>query len=45
VAGELGGVGQQRREPLYPAEHGDVINLDTAFDQQLFHVPVGQVVA
>jgi hypothetical protein len=35
VAGESDGVGQQRREPLHPLEHGDVINLDPTFDQQL----------
>jgi hypothetical protein len=45
VAGEPSGVGQQRREPLHPAEDGDVVNLNTAFDQQFLDVAVGQAVA
>jgi len=44
VAGEPGGIGQQRREPLYPSEDRDVVHLDTAFEQQLLDVGVGQVV-
>jgi len=45
VAAEPGGVGQQRREPLDPAKDRDVVDFDTAFDQQLLHVAVGQAVA
>jgi hypothetical protein len=45
VPGEASGVGEQRREPLHPPVDGDVIDLHTAFGQQLFDVPVGQTVA
>jgi hypothetical protein len=38
VTAEPGGVGQQRGEPLHPAEHGDVVNLDAALDQQFLYV-------
>jgi hypothetical protein len=44
VAGEPGGVGQQRREPLHPPENRDVVHLDPAFDQQLLDVAVGLAV-
>jgi fluoroquinolone transport system permease protein len=37
-----GGLGQQRREPLHPPEDGDVVDLDTAFGEQFFDVPVGE---
>jgi hypothetical protein len=43
VAGEPGGVGQQRGESLHPQVHGDVVDLDFAFDQQFLHIAVGQV--
>jgi hypothetical protein len=33
VAGESGGVGQQRGEPLHPPVDGDVVDLNTALDQ------------
>jgi hypothetical protein len=42
VAGESGGVGQQRGEALYPPLGGDVVDLDAAFDQQ-FNVAIGQI--
>jgi hypothetical protein len=45
VAAEPGGVGQQRGEPLHPAEHRDVVDLNPALDQQLLYVAVGQVEA
>jgi hypothetical protein len=45
VASEPGGVGQQRSEPLDPPEHRDVVDLDTALDQELLDVAVGQAVA
>ena len=45
VTAEPRGVGQQRGEPLYPPEDGDVVDLDSAFDQQLLRVPVRQAVA
>jgi hypothetical protein len=31
-----GRVGQQRGEPLHPTEHGDVVDLDTTFEEQFF---------
>jgi hypothetical protein len=40
-----GGLGQQRREAQDPAVDGDVVDLDAAFDQELFDVTVGQAVA
>jgi hypothetical protein len=43
VAGEPGGVGQHRGEPLHPSVDGDLIDLDAAFDQQFFHISVGEV--
>jgi hypothetical protein len=33
VTAEPGGVGQQRREPLNPPEHRDVVNLDTTIEE------------
>jgi hypothetical protein len=33
VAGQPGRVGQQRRKPLYPPVHGDVVDLDAALDE------------
>jgi hypothetical protein len=42
VAAGPGGLGQQRREPLNPPIDGDVVDLDPVFDQELFHVTVGQ---
>jgi hypothetical protein len=40
VPAEAGGIGQQRREPLHPAEHRQVVDLGTALDQQFLHVAV-----
>ncbi len=37
-----GGVGEQRREPLHPPVHRDVVDVDTSLGQQLLDVPVGQ---
>jgi hypothetical protein len=37
-----GGLGQQRREPLHLPIDGDVVDLDPAFDQELFDITVGQ---
>jgi hypothetical protein len=42
VPGEPGRIRQQRREALHPPVHGDVIDLDPAFGQQLFNVTVRQ---
>jgi hypothetical protein len=36
------GVGQQRREPLDPAVHGDMVGLDAALGEQLLDIAVGQ---
>jgi hypothetical protein len=33
VAGEPGGVGEQRREALHPAIDRDVVDLDTGFGE------------
>jgi hypothetical protein len=35
---------QQRREPLHPPVDGDVVDLNTALDQQLLHVAARQAV-
>jgi hypothetical protein len=35
-----GPVGQQRREPLHPPIHGDVIDLDPSFDQESFDIAI-----
>ena len=40
-----GGVGEQRREPLHPPVHRDVINVDAALGQQLLEIPIRQAVA
>jgi len=45
VPAEPGGIREQRCEPLYPAQDRDVIDLDTAFDQQFLHVALRQAVA
>src|SRR5665213_3234224 len=37
-------VDEQGREPLNPPEQGHVVNLDTAFSEQLLQIPVGQSV-
>jgi hypothetical protein len=42
VPAGLGGLGEQRREPLHPPEDGDVVDLDTAFGEQFFDVAEGQ---
>ena len=39
------GLGQQWREPLYPPLDRDVVDLDTAFGEELFDVAVGQAEA
>jgi hypothetical protein len=36
------GTGQQRGEPLHPPEQAHVVDLHTAFGQQLLNIPVGQ---
>jgi len=43
VAGEPGRVGQQRREALHPPEHGDVVDLRPAFEQQFLDIAEGEV--
>jgi hypothetical protein len=43
--GESGRIGQERREPLHPPVDGDVVYVDTAFDQQFLNVTVGEVEA
>jgi hypothetical protein len=40
-----GSVNEQRGEPLHPAVHGHVIDLDAAFGEVFFDVAVGQSVA
>jgi hypothetical protein len=45
VAAEPRCIREQRREPPYPPVDGDLVDLDTALDQQLLHVAVGQAVA
>ena len=40
VPAQPGGVNEQWREPLHPPVHGDVIDLDPGFRQELFHVLV-----
>jgi hypothetical protein len=42
--GEPCRISQQRREPLHPPEDGDMVYVDTTFDQQFFNVSVGEVV-
>jgi hypothetical protein len=42
VAGEPRGVGQQRREPLHPADDGDVVDLNTTLNQEFLNVAVGE---
>jgi hypothetical protein len=44
VAAESGGIDQQRREPLHPPQHGDVVDVDAALGEQLLDVAVGQAV-
>ena len=39
---EPGRVGQQRREPLHPPMHGDVINLHTTLGQQFLDIAMRQ---
>jgi hypothetical protein len=45
VAGEPGGVGQQRREPLHPPVDRDVVDLDPSLGEEFLDVAVGQPVA
>jgi hypothetical protein len=45
VAAGTGGVGQQRREAQHPPVDRDVVDLNAAFDQELFDVTVGQAEA
>jgi hypothetical protein len=42
MPGKPGRVGQQRRKPLHPPVHGDMIHLDATVGQQLLHIPIGQ---
>jgi hypothetical protein len=42
VPAGAGGLGQQRREPLYPAVDGDVISLDTTLGEEFLDVAIGQ---
>ena len=42
VPAEPGGVEQQRGEPLHPSVDRDVINLDSALEQEFFNVAIGQ---
>ncbi|GAB3832564.1 hypothetical protein GCM10027610_024920 [Dactylosporangium cerinum] len=44
VPAEPGCVGQQRREPLHPPEDGDVVDLDTALEEEFFDVAIGQAI-
>jgi hypothetical protein len=44
VAARPSRVDEQGREPLNPPEQGHVVNLDTAFSEQLLQIPVGQSV-
>jgi hypothetical protein len=39
------GVGQQWREPQYPAVDGDVVDRDAALGEKFFDVAVGQAEA
>jgi len=45
MAGEPGGVGQQRGESLHPAVDRNVVDLDAAFGEEFLDVAVGQAVA
>jgi hypothetical protein len=36
------GLGELQRESLDPPVHRDVVDLDFAFGEKLFHVPVGE---
>jgi hypothetical protein len=42
VPAGAGGLGQQRREPLYPAVDGDVISLDTTLGEEFPDVAIRQ---
>ena len=39
-----GGLGEQRREPQHPQEHGHVVHLDAPLGEQLLYIPVRQPV-
>jgi hypothetical protein len=45
MSGEAGRVSEQRREPLQPPIHGDVIDLNAALGQQFLDVAVRRAVA
>lgn len=45
VPGKPGGIGEQWGEPLHPAVHRDVVDLDAAFGEQFLDVAIGQPVA
>ena len=45
VRRRAGRLGQQRRESLHPPVDGHVVDLDTAFGQELLDVAVGQAEA
>ena len=38
-------VDQQRREPLHPPVHADVVDGDPTLNQQFFHVSIGEPIA
>ena len=42
AAGRPRRLGQQRSEPLYPAEHRDVVNVEAALGEELLDIAVGQ---
>jgi hypothetical protein len=42
VPAGAGGLGQQRREPLYPAVDGDVVDLDPTLGEQFLDVAIRQ---
>src|ERR1019366_5596833 len=44
VAARPSRVDEQGREPLNPPDQGHVVNLDTAFSEQLLQIPVPQPV-
>jgi hypothetical protein len=37
-----GGVDEERRQPLHPPVHGDVIDLDPTLGQEIFDIAVGE---
>src|SRR3954447_2219081 len=45
VAGDSGGVGEQRGEPVHPPVDGDVVDPDAAFGEEFLDVAVREAVA